>query len=393
MRKSRGRNEGSIFRRADGRWSATVSLGYRNGRRWRKMLYGKTRAEVAEKLNAALRDQSLGLPVADPERQTVGDFLARWLETIVKRSTRPKTYESYRDNVRLHIVPALGRIRLEKLRAPAIQRFLNDKLDSGLSPRTVEYLHAILRTALNQAVEWRIIPSNPAMRAKPPRVPRAEIEPFTVAEAQRILAAVEGHRLGALYGAAFALGLRQGEALGLPWSALDFEAPSVTITQALQRVDGKVRFVEPKNDRSRRTIPLPETVRQALLKHRARQAEERRLAGTRWKEHGLVFASSIGTPLHPRNVLRHFHETLKALGIPRRRFHDLRHTAATLLIAQGVPARVIMHILGHSQISTTLDVYGHCLPEMANDAMRGMDRVFDPVAVKLAVKKAEETVQ
>lgn len=167
----------------------------------------------------------------------------------------------------------------------------------------------------------------------------------------------------------------------------------MTITRALQRIDGKARFVEPKNNRSRRTIPLPETIRQALLRHRAQQEQERQLAGTRWKEHGLVFASSIGTPLHPRNVLRHFHETLKVLGIPRHRFHDMRHTAATLLIAQGVPARVIMHILGHSQISTTMDIYGHCLSEMVKDAMRVIDRVFDPVAVNVAVKDAEGSLQ
>lgn len=224
MSKKRGKNEGSIFRRTDGRWTATVSLGWRNGKRWRKCLYGRTRGEVAEKLNTVLHNASLGPPVADPERQTVEDFLGRWLETVVKRSTRPKTYASYADNVRLHVAPALGRRRLEKLRVETIQRFLNDKLDSGLSPRTVEYLHAILRSALNQAVKWGTIPYNPAARAEPPRVPRAEIEPLTVTEARRILAAPEGYRLSALYAVGFALGLRQGEALGLPWSAVNFGA-------------------------------------------------------------------------------------------------------------------------------------------------------------------------
>lgn len=386
MRKTRGKNEGSIFRRADGRWSASVSLGWRGGKRWRKILYGKTRSEVAEKLTAVLRDKSLGLPVADPERQTLAEFLDRWLNDVVKQGVRPKTYRTYADIVHLHVRPAIGRIRLEKLTPQHVQRFLNEKLAAGLSPRTVKHLRGTLRNALNMAVKWGIIPRNVAALTDPPREPHKDLRVLSPEECRDFLAAVQGHRLEALFSVTLALGLRQGEALGLRWQDVDFEALTLSIRHALQRVEGKLRLVEPKTSKSRRTIALPQVAVSALYAHRQRQGDERALAGSRWREGDMVFTTGIGTPLDPRNLLREFYAIIRTSGLPRVRFHDLRHSAATLLLAQGVHARVVMDLLGHSSISLTMNTYSHVLPEFRKEAAARMDAILNPLAVNLAVK-------
>jgi len=371
----RGQNEGSIHRRTDGRWVAAVTVGWRRGRQQRKYFYGRTRREVQDKLKVALRDQQLGLPVA-PERQTVAQFLARWLEHSVKPSVRYSTHASYARLCKKHITPWLGRLELAKLRPQHIQEFMNAKSRDGLSPRTVQYLRAILRRALGQALKWGLVQRNAATLVDPPKVERPQVEPLTPAEARRFLDAVKDHRLEALYSVALALGLRLGEALGLRWQDVDFDRGTLTIRYALQRIEGKLRLVEPKTARSRRTIPLPDSTLKSLRAHQERQAQDRALAGTRWQERGFVFASTIGTPLDGRNVTRHFQDTLELLGLPRKRFHDLRHTCASFLLAQGVSARTVMEILGHSQITLTLDTYSHVAPSLLSEAASRMDTLL-----------------
>jgi integrase len=172
------------------------------------------------------------------------------------------------------------------------------------------------------------------------------------------------------------MGLRQGEILGLRWSDVDLEAATIRVTQALQRVNGRLDFVEPKSQSSRRTIPLPATVARALRAHRSRQLEERLAAGARWRESDLVFTTSVGTPLDCRNVTRRFQAALEGAGLPRLRFHDLRHTAASLMLAQGVPPRVVMETLGHSQISLTMNTYSHVIPALQREAADRMEAIF-----------------
>lgn len=375
MAKTRGNQEGSIFQRADGRWCAVVSLGWRNGKRHRKHFYGRTRGDVREQLTAAMRTHQQGLPV-DPERQTVGQFLDRWLTDCAKPSVRPSTFRSYEQLARLHLTPAFGRVLLPKLSPQHVQRFLNEKLAAGLSPRTVQYLCVLLRGALSQAVKWGLVARNVATLVSPPRVRRAEIRPFGPEEARTFLAAVASDRLEALYSVALAVGLRQGEALGLQWSDIDLDRATLTVRQALQWVDSKLVLVEPKSDRSRRTVPLPATTVRALRSHRARQLQERLLAGTRWQETGFVFTTSIGTPCDPHSVRRRYKAALKAAGLPTQRFHDLRHACASFLLAQGVQPRAVMETLGHSQISLTMNTYAHVMPTLLRDAADKMEAVL-----------------
>ncbi len=375
MGKRRGQNEGSIYKRGDGRWVGVISLGYKNSKRHRKSFYGETRREVQEKLTAALRSHQQGLP-PPPERQTVGQFLEYWLAQSVKLSVRSLTYEGYRLHVRNHIVPALGRIRLTKLTAQDVQELLNDKLREGYAPRTVQYMHAVLRRALVQAFKWGLVAQNVATLVDRPQVRRPEVKPFDPEQARALLVAVKGDRLEALYSVALAVGLRRGEALGLHWDDVDLDAGTLRVRRTLQRVDGKLRLETTKTDRSRRTIALPQTVAVALRVHRARQLRERLAAGSRWQETGFVFTTGIGTPLEPRNVTRHFRNVLTKTGLPLKRFHDLRHTCASLLLVQGVHPRVVMEILGHSQISMTMDTYSHVMPVLQHEAASQMDALL-----------------
>ena len=372
----RGQGEGSIYQRADGRWVGSVTIGYEDGKQKRKSFYGKTRKEVKEKLTTAVADQQRGLPVAFDERLTLGTFLDEWLEHSVKPSVRPSTYKSYSGLVRLHLKPVLGHHRLTKLEPQHVQRFMNRKLKSGLSPRTVDYCRAVLRRALNQALRWGHVPRNVATLVDPPRAKRPEIQPLTPDEARALLDAVAGDRLEALYAVALAVGLRKGEALGLRWDDVDLEAGTLSVRKQLQRVDGKLQLVDLKTDRSRRTITLPSISVDALRRHRVRQLEERLVAGRRWSDSGLVFTTTIGTPIDARNLSRWFHEHRERAGIRRVRFHDLRHTCATLLLVQGVHPRVVMDILGHSQISLTLDTYSHVIPSLQAEAAEKMDALL-----------------
>ena len=375
MGTRRGHGEGSICQRSDGRWMARVDLGYVGGKRKRKQIYGKTRKEVAEALKVVLRDQQQGLPVA-VERQTVEQFVARWLTDVVALKTRPRTHQSYREIARLHILPTLGAIQLTKLSPQDVQSLLSRKLADGLSPRTVTYIRAVLRMALGQALKWGLVARNVATLVASPRMERSEMQFLTPEQARTLLDAAQGDRLEALYRVALSLGLRRGEALGLRWQDIDLDRRTVHVAVALQPLNGKLTLVEPKTATSRRSIPLPAALVTALHAHRARQLQERLLARDRWQEHGLVFPTSIGTPMHAGNLVRSFHALLEQAGLPSIRFHDLRHSCASLLAAQGVPARVIMEILGHSDIRVTQNIYTHVFDEGKRQAADAMDRAL-----------------
>jgi integrase len=250
------------------------------------------------------------------------------------------------------------------------------KVEEGLSPRTIRGIRAVLRSALSDAVKWRVVPYNAAKAASLPRAKRVETRVFTPEQARTFVAAAGAHRLGPVFSVALAVGLRLGEALGLRWMDVDLERSQLHVRQALQRVAGELQFVEPKSEQSRRTIALPEVAAKILKRHRTAQLEERLKAGSRWTESGLVFTSTIGTPLDDRNVRRAFTTILRGAELPTIRIHDLRHTCASLLLVQGVHPRVVMETLGHSQISLTLDTYSHVLPALQQDAARQMDSLL-----------------
>ena len=376
MGRRRGRDEGSIYKRGDGRWTGAVTLGYEGGKRKRKSLYGRTRKEVQEKLTKVLRDQQQGLPVPIG-KETVGQFLERWLKDSAKPRLRSRTFEGYEQIVAQHLKPVIGTVELQKLVPHHVQQLLNEKTKTGLSPSRVGYIRAVLRTALNQALKWQLVGRNVATLVDVPRVQRYEPQVLNPDQARSLLEKANEHRVGVLFSVALAVGLRLGEALGLAWEAVDLDKRTLTVRQALQRVKGKgLRLVEPKSKRSFRTLALPKAAVEALNRHRARQNRERLVAGGKWSNSGLVFTSTLGTPLDDSNVRRAFTELLGAAGLARMRIHDLRHTCASLLLAQGVHPRVVMEILGHSQISLTLDTYSHVLPALEREAANQMDAVL-----------------
>jgi integrase len=221
-----------------------------------------------------------------------------------------------------------------------------------------------------------MVPRNVAALVDPPRVLRYEITPLNPDEARRLLSVVKSHRFEALLTVAIALGLREGEALGLRWEAIDLDARMLHVKVSLQRVGKQVLLVEPKTARSRRTVVMPEVVVAALRAHRVRQLEARMLAGSRWVEGGFVFTTRSGKPLEPSNMTKTFKALLKEANVPNIRFHDLRHTAATFLLAMGVDPRTIMETLGHSQISLTLNTYSHVLPSLKTDAAQRMNSIL-----------------
>ena len=374
-KRKRGQGEGSIYKRKDGRWNSVVNLGYQNGKLRRKYLYGNTRSEVAEKLAAELHNVQQGISVV-PERQTVRQFLERWLTDCVKPSVRPATFISYDQQVRVHIAPQLGHIQLTKLSPQQIQSYMNDRLKTELSAKTVKYHLSVLRMALGQALKWNLVARNVAMLVDPPRVGKYEVQVITPEQARIFLQAIQGDRLEALLTVALSLGLRRGAALGLRWADIDFQNRTLRVNQSLQRLEGKLRVTELKTNSSRRILDLPEMLINKLREHRTRQLEEKMLAGPHWQETGLVFTSRVGTPVDPRHVKRRLDPLLEKAELPHFRVHDLRHFCASLLLAQGVPLKVVSDILGHSQIGITADLYTHVLPSVRKEAINLMDSIL-----------------
>ncbi|MDW8060025.1 MAG: tyrosine-type recombinase/integrase [Thermomicrobium sp.] len=370
----RGRGEGSIFQRSsDNLWVAVLDLGIVDGKRRRLTFYGKTKREAREKLEAAKAKLVRGLPV-EPERETVATFLERWLETTARPSLAPRTYESYRMIIFRHLIPALGRIRLVQLTPFDVQGYLNAKLAAGLSPRTVAYHRAVLRAALNDALSWGLVARNVAALADPPKQVKRERRYLSPGEAQRLLESIAGHKLEPLVVTALGLGLRLGELLGLRWEDIDEAAGVVYPRYQVQRIRGQGLVLrELKTRTSARPIPLPAVVAEALRRQRARVAEMRLAAGPAWREHGLVFPSSVGTPREPRAVAREWHELRRAIGMEWLNLHGLRHGLAALLAARGVHPRVAMEILRHSQFSLTMEVYTAVAPELTRQAAAEID--------------------
>lgn len=371
---TRGRRQGSVYRRGDGRWCAVIDLGTIDGKRQRRVVYAATAKEADKKLRDELRKVEAGIR-ATGRQMTVGAFLTRWLATR-KAKLRPSTFRRYSELVNVHLIPGLGKVRLESLTPSDVDGFLSARLDGGSSPRTAHHMRAVLRAALSQAVRDQLVSRNVASLSDPVKVEEHEMSVFAPDQARRFLEAVQGDRLEALYATALAVGLRQGEALALRWQDVDDDYRTLRVTHGLQRVSGSLQLVPTKTKRSRRTIVLPMIVATALRAHRARQTEERLLAGGRWHDEDYVFASTIGTPIDAAELRRAFAAVLKRAGLAPIRFHDLRHSAATLMMAQGIPVRVVMETLGHSSPSLTLKTYGHVLPALQRDAADTIDRVL-----------------
>jgi integrase len=369
----RGNGEGSITRRKSGGWSAQYTVYTSEGRK-RRTLYGKTRQEVAVKLSKALADREGGLTF-DAGSLTVGEYLARWLSHSVQDTVSQKTYERYESIVRVHLSSALGRIRLKTLTPDHVRGLYREKLDSGLAAQSVLHIHRTLSKALKQATDDGLIPRNAAASVKPPQARREEIQPLSRDQVRTFLDTVKGDRMEALYVLAVTTGLRQGELLALKWGDVDFEGtnPTLDVRRSLSETRGRRSFVAPKSGHGRH-LRLSRRAVSALSTHRKRQLEERIQKAGLWEDHGLIFPSEVGTPMSGRNLYRAFKIRVKRASLPQTlRFHDLRHTCATLLLRQGVNPKFVQELLGHADISITLNTYSHVLPDMGDAAAGGMD--------------------
>ena len=330
---------------------------------------------MAQKLTVGLKARLDGVPLP-PEQLKAGRYLQEWLQST-QPSIRPSTWRRYEQLLRLYAIPTLGTLPLTRLEPRHVQRLYADCLAQGLAPATVHQLHAVLRRALGQATKWGTVARNVVALVTPPRVQRHEIQPLSATQTRALLDAAKGERLEALYVLALTSGMRLGELLGLRWRDVDLEAGTLQVRQILVRMPSELRFGEPKTKRSRRRIALSAGARDALRHYRTRQAAERLRLGPVWEDHDLVFANEIGKPLDAGNLLRQdYWRALAKAGIPRCRFHDLRHTCATLLLQQGVHAKVVSELLGHSSIGITLDIYSHVIPDMQQHAVSAMDGVL-----------------
>ena len=375
MRSRRGNGDGCLQQRRDGRWCGIAS--HPDG--GRRFVYGRTRQEAAQKLKRLIDELRPGTPSLDG-RALTGEFLQEWLDQHRSR-VRRRTWDRYESTVRLHALPTIGRVKLARLTADDIERLYRRKLDEGQSPSSVHKLHIVLRAALGYAERAGIISRSPAAMAKPPRFPRPEMQALSPKQARRFLELASESRHEALYVLAVTTGMRQGELLGLRWSDLDLEAAQLSVVQTLDRAGTKPLFGEPKTRASRRRVLLTERAVEALRRHRVAQDEERLKVGAEWRDYDLVFTNHLGAPLDPRNVSqRDFHRLLSRAGLPRIRFHGLRHTAATVMLSQGVHPRIVADMLGHASVAMTLDVYSHVIPGMQHEAVVALNNAFRDAA-------------
>jgi integrase len=337
-------------------------------------VYARTREEIARKLAQLISAQQEGIPLP-VERETVATFFASWLDGA--RSTlRPRTWERYEEYVRVHVVPGLGRAPLQRLQPQQLQRFYQDRLDAGLSSTTVHQMHAVIHRALAQAVRWNLVTRNIADLVDPPRRRHHAMRVLSADEVRRLLDAVRGTRSEALLTLAVTTGMRQGELLALRWRDVDLDVAQLSVAATVQRSQQHGLVVaEPKTARSRRMVALTEGAVQALQRHRAAVVEERLRTET-WTELDLVFPNRVGRHQEAGRLMAEYRRTLERAGLPRIRFHDLRHTAASLMLARGVHPKIASEMLGHATIAITLDLYSHVTPTMQREAAATLDRLI-----------------
>ena len=374
--KRRRYGEGSIYRRGAG-WAGQTLVLATDGTRRRLTVYGPTRKDVSDKLSAAVADDRAGRPRA-MDSQTVGEYLNYWLEHVAQHSVRGSTYKSYEMYVRRHLVPGLGRHKLTELSARDIRVFLDGRRmtpvgtfgrgNRTLSQTTLKHIHSVLRNALQHAVREDLVTRNVARNVQISTGPRATPDPYTLDEARQLLAAASSDRHYALYSVALGLGLRRGEVTGLRWQDIDLDACVLRVEQTLQHRQGGLHVVPPKTRRSRRALPLPQSLVDVLREHRAQHEPV--------TETDLAFINAWGNPVSPNELTKGFVELCKKAGLRRIRLHDLRHTCATFLLADGVPPRVVMVILGHSSMDMTMNVYGHVTLDLQKTALDGIDALL-----------------
>ena len=380
-RPRRSAGEGAIYETADGRLRGSVLVDLPDGGQKRIYVSGRTRADVVRKLDAKRKESAAGAVTGE----TLGEYLSRWI-VACKPRLRPATHTEYARHVNQYWA-ALARTPLTRLRPLDVEQRLGQLLERGLSPQTVRHARSTLRRALNDAIREGILNRNAAALARPPRVAGREMRALSPSEAGRLLSATAEDSWGPFYAVALGTGCRLGELLGLSWDDVAEDGASIVVRRSLAAVDnidpetGKRRrtwrLAEPKTAKSRRTVMLPTIAIEALRRQKARQAAARLAAGAAWQDqHHLIFTDALGRPARPDNVSGYFRAAVDTLGLPHVRFHDLRHSAATLMLSQGVPLKVVSETLGHSSIAITADVYQHVTPDLRREAAEAMDRAL-----------------
>ncbi|MFJ1774327.1 tyrosine-type recombinase/integrase [[Kitasatospora] papulosa] len=373
QRKRNPNGAGTITKRKDGRYQAAVYVLQPDGTRARKFAYGKTWAECDTKRRDLLAKVDQGVPV--PTRSAkLSEWLPYWLDNVVKPRRKLSTYDKYEAHVRLYLMPMIGGKRLESLGVADVRRFLV-QLEKKTTAATAKESHRVLRTALTAACREELITRNVASLVEPPRAKSRELSPWSLDETLTFLAASRKDPLYAAFVLAITMGLRRGELVGLRWTDLDLDRRVLYVRQQTQRRRGILYDDDPKG-RRRRAVPLPAMCIAPLRWHRMRQAEAKARAGESWQESGHVFVTRTGRPVEPRNVYRSFTRVAETAGLRVIRLHDARHGCATILTAAGVAPRVVMEILGHSQISITMDVYTHVVQDTQREAISHMDRLL-----------------
>ena len=310
---------------------------------------------------------------------TLEEFMEEWLEAS-KIRLKPGSIYDYAGYMRRHIIPALGKIKLSDLKPGHIQAFYSQKQKEGASRSTLKNIHSTLHRALNQAAKWGYILSNPANVVDKPKTQHTEKKTWDETEVISFLSSIEGSLYHGLFYLAVITGLRKGELLGLKWQDLDWTSGELHIQRQLRYINGRgLKLQDLKTAASRRVVVLGKNTIEMLRNHNILQNNARIFSGEKWTESELIFTSDLGTPLHPDTTYRVFKRLLRAAGLPDIRFHDLRHTAATLMLKQGIHPKVVQERLGHADIAMTLNTYSHVIPSMQKEAAEKMDELLTPI--------------
>lgn len=367
---------GSVWQRPNGRWSGAVVLLEADGARRRRTFYAATREEVEAKRAELLAKAERGVPIT-PSRLTLQHYLDEWLSQVVVDRVRPNTFMAYRHYVERYLNPDLGKKKLGQLSAREVRLYLDSLKRNGTGVRTIRYVHATLRAALEDAMREELIEKNVAKLVRPPAASRIEHHPLSVEETKFFLKSNRDDRLFALFLVIALLGLRRSEVLGLTWNDVDLGNGVLTVQRGLHRVNGKLVTMETKTRRSRRTIPLPALVVAALENHRVEQVRERDELGLPWQHAGYVFTTTVGTALDPDNTTKLVKRALKTAGVRDVRMHDFRHGCVSVLLGLGVPPRTVMEIAGHSGLEMTMNVYAHVSLEDKQAAVDKLNALFE----------------
>lgn len=371
---------GQLIQRGERTWLVRVFLG-RDSKTGKRRYHNHTirgaKKDAQKYLNAKLREIDLGTYI-EPSKVSVNEYLDQWLEAAAQPRVREATHIWYRDLLKHHVRPSIGNEGLSTIQPLDIQTIYTKMQQRGLSAKTIRYVHVVLSSALKQAVKWRMLVHNPSDSVELPRVARQEMAALSPEETARFIKAAASDKWSVLFNLAVTTGMRPEEYLGLQWKDVDLQSGIITVQRAvIWSSKAGWYFTEPKTTRSRRSIPVPTSVIKALISHRANQASHRLKAGQKYQDNDLVFATSHGTPLMRRNLVRrHFKPILKNANLDKSiRLYDLRHTCATLLLAANENPKVVSERLGHASITITMDTYSHVLPSMqqaASDKLESM---------------------